>query len=368
MNSILKNYAELLINYCVELQPGEKLFVETTTLAEPLVKEIYRAALKAGGLIETKLHFKEYKDILYTEGNEAQLSYIPALYEKAIQEFNAYIHILAPFAVKEETKGKAKNGKLKVRQKAFSSIRKIYSERTATKALKRNLCLFPTHANAIVAGMSLPDYEHFVYNACKLFDDDPIDSWLRVRKSQQKIVDFLNKKSIFRYQCGETDITFSTKGRTWINSDGQTNMPSGEVYTSPVENLVNGIVHFSYPAIHNGSEIEGVTLWVKDGWIEKWDAQKGKEALDYVFEVEGARRFGEAAIGTNYDIQRFTKNMLFDEKIGGTIHMAIGQSYLQTGGKNNSSIHWDMITDMKNGGLIWADDEKIYENGQFLIE
>lgn len=366
MNSIMQKYADLLVNYCVELKRGEKLFVETTTVAEPLVIEIFRAATKAGAIVETNFIFKEYKSILLEGGDHSQLSYIPVLYQKAMQEFDAYLHIMAPFSY-GSSEDRIPDEKFKIRQQAFAPVRKIYSERTATRALKRNLCQYPTEVNAAAANMSLQEYEQFVFNACKLYDVSPVDSWLEVRKVQQKIVDFLNKKSVFRYQNEKTDISFSTKGRTWINSDGQTNMPSGEVYTSPVEDSVNGVIHFSYPAIHNGMEINGVTLWVKDGWIEKWTAEQGIEALDHVFQLEGARRFGEAAIGTNYDIQRFTKNMLFDEKIGGTVHMAIGQSYFQTGGKNRSPIHWDMITDMKNDGQIWADDEKIYENGQFLL-
>jgi len=144
-------------------------------------------------------------------------------------------------------------------------------------------------------------------------------------------------------------------------------MPSGEVYTSPVEDSVNGVVNFSYPAVYMGQEVENVTLWVKNGLINKWEADRGQDFLDRIFEMDGTRRFGEAAIGTNYDINRFTKNILFDEKIGGTVHMAIGQSYLQAGGKNQSAIHWDMIGNMKNGGEIFANDEKIYDSGNFLF-
>jgi aminopeptidase len=144
-------------------------------------------------------------------------------------------------------------------------------------------------------------------------------------------------------------------------------MPSGEVYTSPVEDSVQGVIHYTLPCIYQGNEVEGVTLWVKDGFIERWEATRGKDFLDRVFEIPGTRRFGEAAIGTNYGITRMTKNILFDEKIGGTVHLAIGQSYLQTGGKNESAVHWDMITDMTRGGAIFADGDRIYENGQFLI-
>ena len=184
---------------------------------------------------------------------------------------------------------------------------------------------------------------------------------------QQRFVDKLNAATTVRYFSKHTDLTFSTAGRTWINSDGQSNMPSGEVFTSPVEDSANGHVHFTLPCIYRGNEVEGVTLWVKNGFIERWEARRGQEFLDEIFEIEGSRRFGEAAIGTNYDIQKQTKNILFDEKIGGTFHLAIGQSYLQTGGKNQSSVHWDMISDMTDGGQIFADGELIYENGRFLI-
>jgi len=233
--------------------------------------------------------------------------------------------------------------------------------------LKRNLCQYPTIASAQEAGMSLQEYQEFVFGACNLFKEDPQKEWLQVRESQQHIVDYLMSKTKVRYVTQGTDITFTTKGRTWINSDGQTNMPSGEVYTAPEDDSVNGHITFSFPAIYRGQSVEGVRLEVKDGYIEKWSAESGQEVLDEVFKIKGTRRFGEAAIGTNYNIQKVTKNILFDEKIGGSIHMAIGQAYKQCGGVNQSPIHWDMITDMQNGGQIFADGEMFYENGKVLI-
>jgi aminopeptidase len=171
---------------------------------------------------------------------------------------------------------------------------------------------------------------------------------------------------MIQYKNQHTDIRFSVKGRIWINSDGRANMPSGEVFTGPVEDSVSGVVYFDYPSVFSGHDVQGITLTVEDGQIVTWDAETGKEILDQVFAIEGARYFGEVAIGTNYKIQRATKNILFDEKIGGSIHMAVGQSYLQSGGKNQSTIHWDMIADMRNGGEILADGKVIYRNGNFL--
>lgn len=365
MNPIITKYADLLVQYCLEIQEGDKVYLRSTTLAEPLIREVYRSATRAGAIVEVDLDFQGQGRILLEEANETQLQYLPLLYQEAMANFDAYLYIRAPYNLREDQEVDAE--KSKIRQKALQTSVQHYFKRTATRELKRNLCQYPTLANAQEAGMSLESYQQFVFGACKLFDDDPIQSWLNVRQNQQGIVDLLNQRKLIQYKGDGIDISFSTEGRTWINSDGQTNMPSGEVYTSPVENSVNGVVHFTYPAIYMGHEVEGVTLWVKEGLVEKWEARRGQDFLNKIFELDGARRFGEAAIGTNHDINRFTKNILFDEKIGGTVHMAIGQSYLQAGGKNKSPIHWDMIADMSNGGEIFADGEKVYENGKFLF-
>jgi len=365
MNPILEKYARLLVQYCLEIKKGDRLYVKTTTLAEPLVREVYREAIKAGANVEVSFDFREQRRIFLEEADTDQLKYISTAYREAMEDFDAYLHIRAPYNLSDG--GTADPEKVKILKGAGADLLKTYFKRTATRDLKRNLCQYPTMAAAQNAGMSLEEYERFVFGACNLFDPSPVDRWLAVRKFQQQIVDLLNTREKVVYKGEGIDISFSTKGRTWINSDGQTNMPSGEVYTSPVEDSVNGTIHFSYPAVYMGHQVEGVTLWVKDGYVEKWEAKVGQAFLDQIFAMDGTRRFGEAAVGTNYNINRFTKNILFDEKIGGTVHMAIGQSYLQCGGQNQSTIHWDMIANMKNGGEIFADDEKIYESGQFLF-
>jgi len=365
MNQLHQRYAELLVNYCLELKAGERLYLKSTTLAEDLVREVFRAATQVGAHVEYELEFREQERLFYTSANDAQLRYISPLYRQAIEEFEAYLYIRAPFNLREGQQ--IDPARRQIRQEAYADLNKTYFARTADRRLKRNLCQFPTQAAAQEAGMSLEEYENYVFSACRLYDDDPQASWLQVRQQQQGVVDHLNQCQKVRYRSAAFDLSFRTDGRTWINSDGKTNMPSGEVYTSPVEDSVNGTVHFDYPAIYQGEEVQGVTLWVKEGYIDKWEAKQGQQVLDRVFEIPGTRRFGEAAIGINYGIQRFTKNILFDEKIGGTIHLAIGQSYLQTGGKNQSTVHWDMIADMTKNGEIFANDEKIYEKGHFLL-
>jgi aminopeptidase len=363
--SQLERYAYLLVNYCVDLQPGERLFVQSTMLAAPLVSEIQRAVLRAGGHLEFFLSLEDQGDIMREEGNEAQFAYIPTLYRTAIEEFEAYINIRAPFNLRSPNPAPEL---MEARRNALQPLLKTYFERTADRRLKRSLCVYPTSALAQEAGMGLAEYEDFVFQATKINHPDPKEAWLAVRRRQQAVVDHLNSCSHFRYVNGRTDLTFTTNGRTWINSDGQTNMPSGEVYTSPEEDSVNGMVHFDYPAIRNGKEVRGVTLKVKDGKIYHWQAENGQDVLDETFDIPGTRVFGEAAIGTNYTIDRFSKNILFDEKIGGTIHLAIGQSYAQAGGKNESTVHWDMIADMKTDGIIYADGKEIYRNGRFVPE
>ena len=359
----LDRYAHLLVNYCVSLQPGERLFLSSTTLAEPLVDAVYREALKAGGHCEYSLATQRQAESIREYASPEQAAYIPTLEERAMNDFEAYIAIKAPFALREPEPAQALK---EARRKAFKPLHDTYFARTADRSLKRSLCIYPTPALAEEAGMSLEEYTAFVFQACKLTEPDPRAAWLDVRRRQQKVVDHLNSCTRFRYVNPRTDIRFTTTGRTWINSDGQTNMPSGEVYTSPEEDSVHGHIYFDYPAIQNGREVRGVTLEVADGEIQRWHAESGQDVLDETFAIDGTRRFGEAAIGTNYGIDRFSKQILFDEKIGGTVHMAVGQSYAQAGGKNSSSVHWDMIANMREGGRIYADDELIYADGRFV--
>ncbi len=369
MESILQRYAKLLVHYCLELKSEERLYISTTTLAEPLVRELYREALSLGASVEVDFKFSDQSKIFLDNASDFALRSIPVLHDEAIRQFDAYLHIRAPFNLNETNN--INPARRKIRSAAMSELNNIYFERTADrsapKALKRSLCQYPTQASAQAAKMSLEEYQNFVFNACHLYADDPAGEWLQVRQKQQHIKEYLDKADHIRYKADHTDIEFSVEGRTWINSDGQTNMPSGEVFSGPVENSVSGKVHFTFPSVYLGKDVQGITLWVEDGEVTKWDAHQGKEVLDEVFDIPGARFFGEVAIGTNYQIQQSTRNILFDEKIGGTIHMAVGQSYKQTGGTNQSSIHWDMITDMTQSGQIFADGNLIYEKGKFLI-
>lgn len=361
----LDKYAKLLVGYSLYLKENEKVFVRTTTLAEPLLKAFYKEALQAGAIVEFEISFEDQENLLLQIGNEHQLKYISPSYHAAIQDYDAYLVIRAPYDLKAVHH--IDEHKKNFRASALAPIDTLYFERLGNASLKRSLCQFPTQSAANLAGMNLDEYSSFIQSACFLDHIDPAAEWKKLSAMQQSIVDYLNGCDKIIYRNPSFEISFSVKDRIWINSDGKSNMPSGEVFTSPVEDSIQGEIFFNYPSILWNEVVSGIRLIVKDGTVIEWSAQQGQEILNKVFQIGGSRRFGEVAIATNQNIQKATKNILFDEKIGGTVHMAVGQSYLQTGGKNHSSIHWDLITDMRAGGEILADGILIYKNGMFIL-
>jgi len=366
-SAILKKYAQLLVNYCLAVKKNDKVYISSSYLAEPLLKEVVRETYIAGGIPVLNIEINGIGNMAMEHADNEQLAWQNPMRKMVMETFDCYLNIRAPFAKGDDEIEIKDQEKFKILQGANRETNRIYFERTGNGSMRRCLCQYPTQAGADDAEMTLEQYENFVFQSCYLYDEDPVAKWLQVRKKQQVYVDYLNKVDQVQYKGPNIDITFSVKDRIWMNSDGRANMPSGEVFSAPIEDSVNGWAYFNYDTIYMGKDVKGVRLEVKDGEVVKWDAEMGKDILDKVFAIDGARHWGEVAIGTNYNIQRTTRNILFDEKIGGSIHMAVGQSYKQCGGKNESTVHWDMITDMKNGGQIFADGVLIYENGAFLI-
>lgn len=365
MKNIYEKYAKLLVNYSLELEKGDKLLIMSSYLAEDLLKEIYRDALAVGAHPEFRIGLNGTEKMFYECASDKQLKYVSPVRRYVIENYDALLTVMAPFNLKELQNVEPQ--KKQMVSIARTELFKTYLKRVAEGDMRRTICAFPTDAAAQEGGMSRSEYEEFVYAACFLYDGDPVSKWCEIRDKQQGIVDYLNDKNEIKYVGKDIDITFSAKERKWINCEGKINMPDGEVFTSPVEDSVNGKIRFSYPGIYMDQEIENISLEVKDGQIVKWDAEKGRELLDNILEIPGAKRFGEAAIGTNKGIKKFTKNMLFDEKLAGTVHMAVGASLTEAGGKNESAIHWDMLADMSEGGQIYADGELVYKNGEFII-
>jgi aminopeptidase len=243
-----------------------------------------------------------------------------------------------------------------------------FYDRVADKELKWVGTLYPTQASAMEAEMSLREYEDFVYGACLVHEPDPIAAWKRLSQEQQRLVDWLADKEEIHLIAPDTDLWLKVKGRRWENCDGRQNFPDGEVFTGPIEDSVNGHVRFSYPALYDGREVEDVRLWFEHGRVVKATAAKNEAFLLEMLDTDaGARVLGEFAFGTNQGIQRVTKNMLFDEKIGGTVHMAVGLGSAETGSQNKSAVHWDMLCDLRQGGEVWVDGQLFAKDGAFVV-
>lgn len=358
--------AQLLVSYCVGVCPGDRVSLQSNAQAMPLVKETYRAILQAGGHPVVLLYDDELQEILLKEGNDEQLQYISDPTRIMSETFECSIRIAAAYNTRALSN--ADPARQKLMRGAMGSLMENIMRRSATGEHRWVTTLYPTHAYAQDADMSLSDYADFVYGACFVDKNDPVAEWQKLSVRQQKLVDWLAGKKTVTVKGPHADLTLSIEGRTFINSDGRRNMPSGEIFTGPVEQSVNGWVRFTYPAIYSGREVEGVELQFEAGKVISAHARKNEAFLHSVLDTDpGARYLGEFAIGTNDGINRFTKSILFDEKIGGTIHMAVGAGYPETGSHNRSTVHWDMICDMRDGGQIWVDDQLFYESGRFLI-
>jgi aminopeptidase len=362
----VEKMADLLVNYSVSVKPGDTVAIQGDTLAEPLLKAVYTKVLQAGGHPFLVTSPNGIDEIFYQYASKEQLAHVAPPAKLIIDTYHVRISIGADDNTKSLTN--VDPVKIVARQRALTEINKIFLQRAAKGELRWTGTLYPTSAYAQDAEMSLAEYEDFVYAACLGDLNDPIGYWKRFSTRQQKVVDWLKGKKNIHVTAPETDLTFSVADRTFINCDGHENVPDGEVFTGPVEDSMNGHVCFSYPAIENGHEVAGVRLWFKDGKVIKASAEKNEEFLIKTLDTdEGARRIGEFAFGTNLGITQFTRQILFDEKIGGSFHMALGASYPETGGKNVSAIHWDMICDMRKGGEVMVDGQLFYKNGKFVI-
>lgn len=364
----LEKLAEVLVNYSTKVKPGDRVAISAEDAALPFIKAAARAAVKKGALVEYYVDVPDVDAEILKNGTEAQ-------YARENKRFGACaasdVWLSAWGSENTKTLQSIDGERLKQKRLANKENRKLYSERMGSGELRWCGTQFPTNGDAQNAGMSLEEYEDFVYAAGFLYEADPVKKWEEMAAWQERWVQYLDGKKELHIVSDTTDIHVNIEGRKWINCCGHENFPDGEIFTSPVEDGVEGYITFSYPSIMNGNAFEEVRLVVKKGRIEEVSCkneEKLSTLLSYIDTDEGSRFFGEVAIGTNYGIKRHTKNILFDEKIGGSIHMAIGEAFQEAGGKNESAIHWDMINDMSNGGKIYADGELFYENGKFKEE
>lgn len=362
----IDSLARLLVDYCVSTHPGDWVVVNSDLGAQPLVERIYAHVLGAGAHPTVFYHDEHLGELFYRQADETQLQWISPLDELMAERVDARIVVRAP-ANTRSLNGVDPSAQ-RIHQKAQKPVGDRYRRRSAAGEHRWVLTNFPCPALAQESDMSLHEFEDFVYAATYADQPDPVATWLAIHDQQQRLIDWLAGKSEVIVRGPNVDLRLSIAGRTFINSDGKRNMPSGEIFTGPVEDSVEGWIRVSYPAIRGGREVDGVELRFAQGAVVSAKATKNEAYLLSQIESDaGARYLGEFAVGTNYQIQRFTKNILYDEKIGGTMHVALGAGYPETGSRNESSIHWDFICDMRTDSDILVDGELLYKDGRFAI-
>jgi len=356
----LKKLARVLVDYSVAAGEGEQVLIAGGAAAEPLVKEVYARLLDAGAIPVPQIVLPGIQELFFEHAREIHYDKTPPAIHSLYEGADAVISILAPHNTR------ALAGVDPRKQRALGKRDKALQDMILGKD-RWALTLFPTQALAQESEMGLGEYEEFVFEAMALNEDDPVGFWRRKAEEQQRLIERLESAREVRIIGTETDLTLSIEGRRFINGDGRHNMPCGEVFTGPVEDSANGRIYFGVPVAVAGREVSGVRLRLEEGRVVEASADKGEEYLNSMLDAdEGARYLGELGIGTNYGIPRATKNILFDEKLGGTVHLAIGRSYEKTGGRNDSSVHWDLICDLREGGELYADGELIERDGRFL--
>ena len=362
----VETVAKILVDYSVEVRPNQLVRISGGPEGASLILAVYQKVLERGAHPFLQVELEEAEELMYTYASDTQLDYVPPFMKDVIEQIDAGIGIWTDANTKRLTNADpAKQSRRAVARRPLSDR---LLERAAKKELHWTGTLYPTQAFAQDAEMSLREFEDFVYKACLVHERDPIEAWRTISKKQQRLVDWLNRARQIHVVGPDTDLKLEVTGRKWINCDGHENFPDGEIFTGPIEESVNGHIRYTYPACHFGREVEDVRLQLKDGKVIKATAAKNEQFLLKMLETdEGARYVGEFAFGTNAGIQRFIKNTLFDEKIGGTIHLALGKGYPESGSKNKSAIHWDMVCDLRKGGEVRVDGTLFLKDGKILI-
>ncbi|MHA2268434.1 MAG: aminopeptidase [Promethearchaeota archaeon] len=363
-----KKLAKIVVEYSLEIKKGHQVFIIGPSFAEELFQALYVEIIKVGAHLMYYPRLQGMRELFFKYASDEQLLFVDDGEKVMFEKFDHLIEIRADYNTRKYS------GVDPEKMARFSAapervkIMEIFEDRVARGEMSWVIVPFPYHANAQEANMDLFSYSDFVFKSLYLDKDSPIDEWRNMKKNQEKIVDYLNKVEKIHVIGEDTDLTLNVKGRKWINCCGQENLPDGEIFTSPIEDSANGHIRFTYPGIYYGREIEDIYLEFKEGEVVTLTAKKGESLLKELIKIENANKVGEFAIGTNYGITRFTKNILFDEKLGGTLHLALGLGFEECGSNNKSVIHWDILKDMRvPGSKVIADEKVIYEEGKWII-
>jgi aminopeptidase len=362
----VESLARILARYSTEVKEGETCVIEGSTAGEPLIAAVYEEVLKAGGLPIVSMSLQGQLPAFYEHASDAQLEWVSPIAEWVAEEAVCRIAIGADTNTRELS-GVDPERQTK-RRAASRRLMEVMMRRSAEGDHRWVYTLFPTEAYAADAEMSLARFEDFYFSACLADDRDSVGAWARESKECTRLAGWIEGHEEVRVTAPGTDIRLGIAGRKFIAADGKRNMPDGEFFTAPVEDSVEGEVSFHLPAMVGGREVAGVRLRFESGKVVDATAERGEEFLISLLDTdEGARRLGELGIGTNYAIDRGTRDVLLDEKIGGTVHMAVGACYPECGGENESAVHTDLVCDLRDGGRIEVDGEPFQDSGRFVV-
>jgi len=358
--------AQILVRYSTKVSEGETCVIEGPTAAEPLIAAVYEEVLNAGGHPIVTMSFEGQPVTYYDLASEAQLDWVSPLSRWAAEESDCRIAIGADTNTRQLSR--VDPARQTRRQAATRELMELTMRRAADGSHRWVYTLFPTNGYAADAEMSLRAFEDFYFGACLVNEEDPLGAWKRASAETHRLAEWIEGHSEVHVTAPGTDIRLGIEGRKFIPCDGEHNMPDGEFFTGPVEDSVEGEVSFHLPAVIGGREVTGVRFKFESGRIVDASAERNEEYLIKLIDTdEGARRLGELGIGTNYGIDRGTRDVLLDEKIGGTVHMAVGAAYPESGGTNESAVHTDLVCDLRQGGRIEVDGELFQENGVFKV-
>jgi aminopeptidase len=358
--------AQILVRYSTKVERGETVMIGGASSAEPLLLAIYEEVLRAGGNPIMQMAPEEAAASFYRLASDEQLDWISPTNAWVYEHADVVIRVISDDNTRAlSSADPAKQARAQQSRKQLSDT---MMRRAAAGELRWVLTAFPTHGLAGEAGMSLTEYEDFYYRACLVDDAEPLTAWARTSEETKRLRDWIQGKDEVHITGPGTDVKLSVAERNWIASFGLHNMPDGEFFTGPVEDSVEGEIAFSFPAVYGGREVAGVKFRFEGGKVVDASAAQGESFLFEMLDTDaGARRLGELGIGTNYGIATGTREILLDEKIGGTIHMAIGKAYPESGGVNDSAVHWDMVCDLRGGGRITVDGQDFQVDGRFVV-
>jgi aminopeptidase len=358
--------ADILVDYSIPVTAGQLVSIRGPYVAEPLMIALYKRCLERGAHAILRPSLPQAEPYFYRFATDPQLEYVWETDRWLIENLDATFSIIADTNTRALTRVDPERQAIVSRARRPLADR--FLERSAKGEARWNVTLYPTDAHAQDAEMSLAEYEDFFYGACLIDAEDPVREWKKVAARHAELIAWMDGRNEVHLEGEGTDLVLEVGGRTFIAADGEENFPDGEVFTGPVEDKTRGHITFSYPALYGGRAVEGVELVFEEGRVVEASATKDEGFLVKTLDTDpGARVLGELGIGTNFGIERFTGEPLLDEKIGGTIHLALGASYPETGGTNQSAIHWDMVCDLRAGGRITVDGDVLLEDGHLLV-